>query len=154
MFYLMVFLLVIYSMFIQNLLAMANHGPQSTQCSEAVKRATSKATDGDDAILICPQEQFLNRGPIGGAWSKLGAQNPYAKPNTKEYWKAPKLCTLKERHDKNYKFLPECEAFVHQEIQNGLSENFDAQRDQLHAKIGQQAVEIDFLVKKSKQLGL
>ena len=36
----------------------------------------------------------------------------------------------------------------------GVSENFDAQRDQLHAKIGQQAVEIDFLVKKSKQLGL
>ena len=34
------------------------------------------------------------------------------------------------------------------------SENFDAQRDQLHAKIGQQAVEIDFLIKKSKQLGL
>ena len=33
-------------------------------------------------------------------------------------------------------------------------ENFDAQREQLHAKIGQQAVEIDFLVKKSKQLGL
>ena len=34
------------------------------------------------------------------------------------------------------------------------SESFDAQRDQLHAKIAQQAVEIDFLVKKSKQLGL
>lgn len=34
------------------------------------------------------------------------------------------------------------------------AENFDAQREQLHAKIGQQAVEIDFLVKKSKQLGL
>ena len=34
------------------------------------------------------------------------------------------------------------------------TENFDAQREQLHAKIGQQAVEIDFLVKKSKQLGL
>ena len=34
------------------------------------------------------------------------------------------------------------------------SEDFDAQRDKLHAKIGQQAVEIDFLVKKSKQLGL
>ncbi|MFT5634160.1 MAG: transposase [Rubritalea sp.] len=33
-------------------------------------------------------------------------------------------------------------------------ETFDAQREQLHAKIGQQAVEIDFLVKKSKQFGL
>ena len=31
---------------------------------------------------------------------------------------------------------------------------FEAQREQLHAKIGQQAVEIDFLIKKSKQLGL
>jgi transposase-like protein len=30
----------------------------------------------------------------------------------------------------------------------------DAEREQLHAKIGQQAVEIDFLVKKAKQLGL
>lgn len=30
----------------------------------------------------------------------------------------------------------------------------DAQREQLHAKIGQQAVEIDYLIKKSKQLGL
>lgn len=34
------------------------------------------------------------------------------------------------------------------------TEAFDAQREQLHAKIGQQAVEIDFLRKKSKQLGL
>ena len=33
-------------------------------------------------------------------------------------------------------------------------EVFEAQREQLHAKIGQQAVEIDFLRKKSKQLGL
>lgn len=33
-------------------------------------------------------------------------------------------------------------------------ENFEAERDKLHAKIGQQAVEIDFLVKKSKELGL
>ena len=31
---------------------------------------------------------------------------------------------------------------------------FDTQLEQLHAKIGQQAVEIDFLRKKSKQLGL
>jgi len=33
-------------------------------------------------------------------------------------------------------------------------ENIEAQTEQLHAKIGKQAVEIDFLVKKSKQLGL
>tara|TARA_B110000467_G_scaffold125861_1_gene118429 strand:- start:1100 stop:1396 length:297 start_codon:yes stop_codon:yes gene_type:complete len=33
-------------------------------------------------------------------------------------------------------------------------EVFDVQREKLHAKIGQQAVEIDFLRKKSKQLGL
>lgn len=33
-------------------------------------------------------------------------------------------------------------------------EVFEAQKEQLHAKIGQQAVEIDFLRKKSKQLGL
>jgi transposase-like protein len=33
-------------------------------------------------------------------------------------------------------------------------EELEAQKDKLHAKIGQQAVEIDFLKKKSKQLGL
>lgn len=33
-------------------------------------------------------------------------------------------------------------------------ESLEAQTEQLHAKIGKQAVEIDFLVKKSKQLGL
>jgi len=33
-------------------------------------------------------------------------------------------------------------------------EVLEAQREQLHAKIGKQAVEIDFLRKKSKQLGL
>jgi hypothetical protein len=33
-------------------------------------------------------------------------------------------------------------------------DSFEAQREQLHAKIGQQAVEIDFLRKKSRQLGL
>lgn len=31
---------------------------------------------------------------------------------------------------------------------------FEAERQRLHAKIGQQAVEIDWLAKKSKQLGL
>lgn len=33
-------------------------------------------------------------------------------------------------------------------------EFLEAQQEQLHAKIGKQAVEIDFLRKKSKQLGL
>jgi hypothetical protein len=34
------------------------------------------------------------------------------------------------------------------------SESFERERAQLHAKIGQQAVELDWLTKKSKQLGL
>jgi hypothetical protein len=34
------------------------------------------------------------------------------------------------------------------------SEDFERQRDELHAKIGQLTVEVDFLRKKSKQLGL
>ena len=34
------------------------------------------------------------------------------------------------------------------------SEEFERERLQLHAKIGQQAVELDWLTKKSKQLGL
>jgi transposase-like protein len=33
-------------------------------------------------------------------------------------------------------------------------EDFDRVKGELHAKIGQQAVEIDFLTKKSRQLGL
>ena len=33
-------------------------------------------------------------------------------------------------------------------------EDFDRQRDELHAKIGQLTIEVDFLRKKSKQLGL
>ena len=33
-------------------------------------------------------------------------------------------------------------------------DDLDAEKEQLHAKIGKQAVEIDFLQKKSKQLGL
>ena len=33
-------------------------------------------------------------------------------------------------------------------------EDFEHQRDELHAKIGQLTVEVDFLRKKSKQLGL
>lgn len=34
------------------------------------------------------------------------------------------------------------------------AEEFETERQRLHAKIGQQAVEIDWLAKKSKQLGL
>lgn len=34
------------------------------------------------------------------------------------------------------------------------SNEFEAERQRLHAKIGQQAVELDWLAKKSKQLGL
>ena len=34
------------------------------------------------------------------------------------------------------------------------ADDLDAEKEQLHAKIGKQAVEIDYLVKKSKQLGL
>jgi transposase/putative transposase len=36
----------------------------------------------------------------------------------------------------------------------GGAEEFERERAQLHAKIGQQAVELDWLTKKSKQLGL
>ena len=34
------------------------------------------------------------------------------------------------------------------------AEDYERERAQLHAKIGQQAVELDWLTKKSKQLGL
>jgi transposase len=34
------------------------------------------------------------------------------------------------------------------------AEEFEAERSRLHAKIGEQAVALDFLAKKSKQLGL
>jgi transposase/putative transposase len=34
------------------------------------------------------------------------------------------------------------------------TDDFERERAQLHAKIGQQAVELDWLTKKSKQLGL
>jgi transposase/putative transposase len=34
------------------------------------------------------------------------------------------------------------------------AEEFERERSRLHAKIGQQAVELDWLTKKSKQLGL
>ena len=37
---------------------------------------------------------------------------------------------------------------------NSPEEQYEREKAQLHAKIGQQAVEIDFLTKKSKQLGL
>ena len=34
------------------------------------------------------------------------------------------------------------------------AEQFERERERLHAKIGQQAIELDWLTKKSKQLGL
>jgi hypothetical protein len=34
------------------------------------------------------------------------------------------------------------------------AEEFEKERARLHAKIGQQAIELDWLTKKSKQLGL
>jgi predicted RNA-binding protein with PIN domain len=34
------------------------------------------------------------------------------------------------------------------------AEQFERERERLHAKIGQQAIELDWLAKKSKQLGL
>lgn len=34
------------------------------------------------------------------------------------------------------------------------ADEFETERQRLHAKIGQQAVELDWLTKKSKQLGL
>ncbi len=36
----------------------------------------------------------------------------------------------------------------------GEAADFERERSQLHAKIGQQAIELDWLTKKSKQLGL
>jgi transposase len=35
-----------------------------------------------------------------------------------------------------------------------VQESFERERARLHAKIGQQAIELDWLAKKSKQLGL
>jgi transposase len=37
---------------------------------------------------------------------------------------------------------------------NRETEDFEAERTRLHSKIGQLTVEVDFLAKKSKQLGL
>jgi transposase-like protein len=37
---------------------------------------------------------------------------------------------------------------------DAAASDFEDERSKLHAKIGQQAVEIDFLAKKSRQLGL
>lgn len=37
---------------------------------------------------------------------------------------------------------------------SGGQENFEAEREKLHSKIGELTVKLDFLEKKSKQLGL
>jgi transposase-like protein len=44
--------------------------------------------------------------------------------------------------------------FGHSREQAGAEADFERQREELHAKIGQLAVEVDFLRKKSRQLGL
>jgi transposase len=36
----------------------------------------------------------------------------------------------------------------------GKSDDFESEREKLHSKIGQLTIELDFMVKKSKQLGL
>jgi transposase-like protein len=41
-----------------------------------------------------------------------------------------------------------------QKVAKAGTDDFEAERQRLHAKIGQQAVELDWLAKKSKQLGL
>ena len=38
--------------------------------------------------------------------------------------------------------------------EKAVTEDFERQRDELHAQIGQLTIEVDFLRKKSKQLGL
>lgn len=38
--------------------------------------------------------------------------------------------------------------------EKGSNEDFERQRDELHAKIGQLTIELDFMRKKSKQPGL
>lgn len=44
--------------------------------------------------------------------------------------------------------------FLSPKKKKSTEEDFEVQKEKLHAKIGQQAVEIDYLIKKSKQLGL
>ena len=36
----------------------------------------------------------------------------------------------------------------------GRGDDFEAEREKLHSKIGQLTIELDFVIKKSKQLGL
>jgi len=36
----------------------------------------------------------------------------------------------------------------------GKDDDFEAEREKLHSKIGQLTIELDFVIKKSKQLGL
>jgi transposase len=46
------------------------------------------------------------------------------------------------------------EAFERKEGGPGRSEDFEAERSELHSKIGELTVKLDFAVKKSRQLGL
>ncbi len=46
--------------------------------------------------------------------------------------------------------LPE----VFERGKKGGADDFEAEREKLHSKIGQLTIELDFVIKKSKQLGL
>ncbi len=46
------------------------------------------------------------------------------------------------------------EAFERKKGGRGGSEDFEKERDELHSKIGELTVKLDFAVKKSRQLGL
>ncbi len=52
------------------------------------------------------------------------------------------------------KMLTENIAGVFEKVKRTNKEDFEKERDRLHSKIAQLTVEVDFLEKKSKQLGL
>jgi transposase/putative transposase len=60
----------------------------------------------------------------------------------------------RRRHGPEFKARVALEAIKGVKIIQEIAEEFEHERAQLHAKIGQQAVELDWLTKKSKQLGL
>ena len=50
--------------------------------------------------------------------------------------------------------LAENMASVFEAVKRAGKDDFERERERLHSKIGQLTVEVDFLEKKSKQLGL
>ena len=52
------------------------------------------------------------------------------------------------------KMLAENMASVFEAVKRAGKDDFERERERLHSKIGQLTVEVDFLEKKSKQLGL